>query len=69
MNQRNLIILAGGVFGLLAILLVKFGNPANMGFCIACFKNITSGLGLQGSCGSIHPPGIIGLVLGALQRP
>ncbi|HPZ43122.1 MAG TPA: YedE family putative selenium transporter [Bacillota bacterium] len=67
MNQRNLIILAGSVFGLLAILLVKYGNPPNMGFCIACFlRDITGGLGLQRApVVQYIRPEILGLVLGA----
>ncbi|MDZ7340318.1 MAG: YedE-related selenium metabolism membrane protein, partial [candidate division KSB1 bacterium] len=30
------IILAGAVIGVLAPLLQKFGNPPNMGICVAC---------------------------------
>ena len=36
-NEKGTIVLAGGVIGLIAAILVFFGNPANMGFCIACF--------------------------------
>ena len=31
------VIVTGAVVGIAAVLLTKFGNPANMGFCIACF--------------------------------
>ena len=34
-NEKGTIVLAGGVIGLIAAILVFFGNPANMGFCIA----------------------------------
>ena len=46
-NEKGTIVLAGGVIGLIAAILVFFGNPANMGFCIACFLRDTTGaLGL-----------------------
>ena len=47
--------------------LVYFGNPANMGFCIACFLRDTSGaLGLHSAAAVQYiRPEIIGLVLGA----
>ena len=34
-EKRNLII-AGGIVGAASVILVMLGNPANMGFCIAC---------------------------------
>ena len=38
----------GGILGLLAVLLVKLGNPGNMGFCVACFtRDIAGALGLH----------------------
>jgi len=47
-NEKGTIVLAGGVIGLIAAILVFFGNPANMGFCIACFLRDTTGaLGLH----------------------
>jgi YedE family putative selenium metabolism protein len=61
------IILAGGLVGLLAVLLVHFGNPANMGFCIACFiRDMAGGLGLHraGVVQYIRPE-IIGMAIGA----
>ena len=59
---------AGGIVGLIAVLLVFFGNPANMGFCIACFIRDTAGaVGLhQAAPVQYIRPEIIGLVLGAL---
>ena len=66
-NEKTTIILAGTVIGLIAAVLVFFGNPANMGFCIACFLRDTSGaLGLHNAeTVQYIRPEIIGLVLGA----
>lgn len=60
-------IVAGVVVGLAALILTASGNPANMGFCIACFlRDIAGGLGLH-SAGKVQyiRPEIIGLTLGA----
>ena len=60
-------IASGLGIGLLAVALVCFGNPANMGFCIACFLRDTAGaLGLH-SAGAVQylRPEISGLVLGS----
>jgi len=62
------IILVGTVIGILAPLLQKFGNPPNMGICVACFeRDIAGALGLHraGVVQYIRPE-IIGFVLGAL---
>ncbi len=67
MRDRLLIIFAGGVVGLLAVILVLQGNPANMGFCIACFiRDISGGLGLH-RAGVVQylRPEIMGLVIGS----
>ncbi|MCQ2559890.1 MAG: YedE-related selenium metabolism membrane protein [Clostridia bacterium] len=47
--------------------MVQFGNPANMGFCIACFLRDTAGaLGLHTAAKVQYiRPEIIGLVIGA----
>ena len=61
------VIVTGAIVGLSAVLLTHFGNPANMGFCIACFlRDIAGSLGLH-SAGKVQyiRPEIIGLVLGA----
>lgn len=66
-KEKTMIIIAGLIIGVIASLLVFFGNPANMGFCIACFLRDTSGaLGLH-SAGAVQyiRPEIIGLVLGS----
>lgn len=57
----------GIVIGCLAILLMKMGNPANMGMCVACFLRDTAGaLGLDGAANVQYiRPEIIGFILGA----
>ncbi len=66
-NERLKIGLAGILIGLIAAALVWFGNPVNMGFCIACFIRDTAGaLGLHRAENVQYiRPEIIGLVLGA----
>lgn len=66
-NEKTVIIGAGVVIGIIASLLVLFGNPANMGFCIACFIRDTSGaLGLHSAAPVQYiRPEIIGIVLGS----
>lgn len=66
-NNKLFIIITGAIIGLIAVLLVKFGNPANMGFCIACFIRDTAGALKLHSAPVVQyiRPEIIGLVLGA----
>lgn len=67
-KEKTAIVLAGLAIGVIAALLVLFGNPQNMGFCIACFLRDTAGaLGLH-TAGAVQyiRPEIIGLVLGSL---
>jgi YedE family putative selenium metabolism protein len=66
-NEKTGIVLAGIIIGAIASLLVFFGNPANMGFCIACFIRDTSGaLGLhRAETVQYIRPEIIGIVLGS----
>lgn len=67
MESKKAIIIAGAVIGFLSALLVKMGNPANMGVCIACFlRDIAGALGMHraGVVQYIRPE-IIGIVLGA----
>lgn len=66
-NEKLLIVVAGIIIGAIASLLVLFGNPANMGFCIACFLRDTSGaLGLhRAEPVQYIRPEIIGIVLGS----
>lgn len=66
-NEKKIIVVAGVVIGIIASLLVVFGNPANMGYCIACFLRDTSGaLGLHSAAAVQYiRPEIIGLVFGS----
>lgn len=66
-NEKTNIIIAGLIIGVIASVLVFFGNPANMGFCIACFLRDTSGaLGLHRAAAVQYiRPEIIGIVLGS----
>ena len=61
------IVLAGGLVGLAAVVLTALGNPANMGFCIACFlRDIAGAVGMHGAAVvQYFRPEIVGLVLGA----
>lgn len=67
-NKNILIIVAGAVLGLGAVLLTLSGNPGNMGICIACFeRDIAGALGLHGTAAVQYMrPEVIGIVLGAL---
>ena len=66
-KEKTTIVAAGVLIGLIAAMLVFFGNPANMGFCIACFLRDTTGaLGLHSAAAVQYiRPEIIGLVLGS----
>jgi YedE family putative selenium metabolism protein len=61
-------IVTGIVVGVLAPVLVKLGNPGNMGICVVCFsRDIAGALALQrASVVQYIRPEIIGFVLGAL---
>lgn len=67
MKDKKWIILSGGIVGLISVVLVFFGNPANMGACIACFlRDIAGALGLhRAEPVQYIRPEIIGIVLGA----
>ena len=62
------IISVGAVIGIFAPLLQKWGNPANMGICVACFdRDIAGALGLhRAAVVQYMRPEIIGFVLGSL---
>ena len=66
-KEKTTIVVAGVLVGVISAMLVFFGNPANMGFCIACFLRDTTGaLGLHSAAAVQYiRPEIIGLVLGA----
>ena len=67
-KEKWTIALAGLAIGVLAVMLVAFSNPANMGFCIACFvRDIAGALGLHRAAAVQYiRPEIIGLVLGSM---
>jgi len=62
------IISVGAIIGIFAPLLQKWGNPANMGICVACFdRDIAGALGLhRAAVVQYMRPEIIGFVLGSL---
>ncbi|KQC10776.1 MAG: hypothetical protein APR62_11375 [Smithella sp. SDB] len=66
-SSRMGIITVGAIIGIFAALLQHFGNPANMGICVACFeRDIAGALGLH-RAGVVQylRPEIMGFVLGA----
>lgn len=67
LNEKILLLIAGSLVGLCAVLLVVFGNPKNMGFCIACFIRDIAGATKMHSASVVQymRPEIIGLVLGS----
>ncbi len=74
-KRYGLLVLTGLIVGAAAVALTAAGNPANMGFCIACFlRDIAGALNLQRAgfdaeigTGIVQyvRPEIIGLVLGS----
>lgn len=67
MKDKMDIIITGAIVGILSVLLVKFGNPVNMGICIACFIRDTAGaVGMhRAEVVQYIRPEIIGIVIGA----
>lgn len=68
MKGKTLVLASGLFIGAIAVVLVFFGNPGNMGFCIACFiRDIAGAMGVhQAAAVQYIRPEIIGLVLGAV---
>ncbi len=66
-KEKIQIAAAGLLIGIISSVLVLLGNPANMGFCIACFLRDTAGaLGLHSAAAVQYVrPEIIGLVAGS----
>ncbi len=62
------IILGGAVFGILGALAVNWGNPENMGICVACFlRDISGAVGLhRADVVQYIRPEVIGFTLGAV---
>ncbi len=65
---RHGIIAVGAFIGAFAPLLQKWGNPGNMGICVACFeRDIAGAIGLHRAAAVQYMrPEIIGFVLGSL---
>ena len=63
-----IVIISGVVVGLAALMLTALGNPANMGFCIACFVRDIAGASKLHTAAPVQyfRPEIVGLVLGSL---
>jgi YedE family putative selenium metabolism protein len=67
LTPKRMIVVAGLIFGVLAAYMTVWGNPPNMGICVACFmRDIAGGVGLHraGVVQYIRPE-IIGVALGA----
>ena len=62
-----LVIATGIVVGLAALALTALGNPANMGFCIACFLRDIAGATRLHTAAAVQyvRPEIVGIVLGS----
>lgn len=67
MKEKGKMFLFGGIIGLIGAILAKYGNPGNMGICIACFwRDIAGALGLhRASVVQYIRPEIIGIIGGA----
>jgi len=66
-KETIIIIITGLVLGIAAVVLSHFGNPQNMGFCIACFlRDISGAMGFHGAAVvQYFRPEIVGIVVGA----
>lgn len=66
-SNKGKVIGSGLVLGFLAALLVKLGNPVNMGICVACFyRDIAGAFGLhRADVVQYLRPEIAGFILGA----
>ncbi|MCI5674577.1 MAG: YedE-related selenium metabolism membrane protein [Ezakiella sp.] len=68
MKKRNITLLSAGlIIGAIGALLVVFGNPKNMGVCVACFwRDIAGALGLHKAAPVQYiRPEVLAFVLGA----
>ena len=67
--KKNLLVIGTGVItGVVALALAALGNPANMGFCLACFlRDCAGACGMHGAAAvQYFRPEIAGIALGAL---
>ena len=64
--RKIILCIMGGLIAVISLILVKFGNPANMGICVACFlRDIAGSLGFHStSIVQYFRPEIIGILLG-----
>ena len=67
MDGKRKMFIYGGIVGLVGAILMKYGNPGNMGICIACFwRDIAGALGLhRAEVVQYIRPEIIGIIFGA----
>ncbi|MBU5256277.1 YedE family putative selenium transporter [Tissierella praeacuta] len=67
MGSKRKMFIYGGVIGLIGAILMKLGNPGNMGICIACFwRDIAGALGLhRAEVVQYIRPEIIGIIFGS----
>jgi hypothetical protein len=67
LQEKYMIPLSGILVGLIALALTELGNPANMGFCSACFLHDMTNVLMDGFIwpGTSMRPEIPGVVLGA----
>lgn len=67
-SQNGSVLLTGIIIGIAALVLTALGNPANMGFCIACFLRDISGALKLHSTATVQyfRPEIVGIILGAM---
>lgn len=68
MEKRKIYMIVGGlIIGIMSGLLVYFGNPGNMGICVACFlRDISGTIGLHSTSKLAYVrPEIVGIILGA----
>lgn len=66
MGEKRKMFIYGGIVGLIGAILMKLGNPGNMGICIACFwRDIAGALGLhRAEVVQYIRPEIIGIIFG-----
>ncbi len=67
MSKTMLFAIVGGVIGALALALAYYGNPPNMGVCVACFmRDVAGGMKLHSAAPVQYMrPEVFGFVLGA----
>ncbi len=67
MGGKRKMFIYGGIIGVIGAILMKLGNPGNMGICIACFwRDIAGALGLhRAEVVQYIRPEIIGIIFGS----